>query len=61
MTVAKVRDKKGVRLSHELQHRVSVVAAKKGITKNAALETLLNIGLEVHDLIESGLIIPKAS
>jgi len=56
----RVREKKGVRISHELQHEVSILAAKKGITKNAALEALLKIGLEVHDLIESGLIVPKA-
>lgn len=61
MTTTKVREKAKVRLSHELQHKISVMAAQKGTTKNAILETLVNIGLSVHSMIEEGLVIPKKS
>lgn len=57
----KVREKSAVRLSSDLHRKVSIIAAQKGVTKNAALETLLNLGLDVHNLIETGLVIPKAS
>ncbi|MBD2364476.1 hypothetical protein H6G36_25440 [Anabaena minutissima FACHB-250] len=50
-----------VRLSPDLRQRVAVVAAQRGVTKKAALESLLSIGLNVHGLIESGLILPKSS
>ncbi|ALF55738.1 hypothetical protein ACX27_27420 [Nostoc piscinale CENA21] len=61
MTKQIVREKPQIRISSELRDKISQLAERREITKNDAAEFLLTIGWEVHQLIESGLVLPKAS
>ncbi|MBD2492600.1 hypothetical protein [Aulosira sp. FACHB-615] len=61
MTKQRVKEKPQIRVSEDLRDKITELARRRETTKNDAAEFLLTIGWEVHQLIESGLILPKAS